>query len=199
MSQRADGSKPNNGGVSTRLDEELIKKICDAVLIGCFPTVAALYARVPPQTFGDWIKRGLERPDSIYGQLYEALQFTLGQSEMRDVAALETFIKGRPAEYLRDKDGSLVYDKNGSPIKTRKEIEPDLRALMFKLDRRWQKSWGRIVGPDATNDLFNENTRHEAKNEIDVTPESVKQEKEYIDHVVEQLSKAGYGKIEGRK
>jgi len=190
MSRRlVDGTLTGSNGRDTNLNEDIIKQICDAVKLGCFPVTAALYAKINPYTFARWMRRGVEEPDSIYGALVSSMRHTLGEAEMRDLAALETFIRGRPAEFLRDEDGRIMKNESGVPIKIRDEIKPNLNAIMFKMDRRWQERWGKVVKFDEGIDVLMSNTK--AVNE-DVNIDHAIKERDRATHVLKQLAKAGY-------
>jgi hypothetical protein len=185
----SDGMRAVSPGRISELSEVTIKNICDAIRLGCFPITAALYAQVDPHTFRYWIRRGIAEPETRYGELLRAMQQSLGASEMRDVAALESFVRGRPAEYLLDKDGIVQKDDQGKPIVTREEIKPNLNAIMFKLDRRWQERWGKVVKFDDSLEALTGDIQSKTQ---DLSVEDAEKDKEHTTHILKQLSKAGY-------
>ena len=189
-----DGVRTVSTGRESELTPDVINKICDAIKIGCFPQVAAMYANVLPSTFRYWIRRGIEEPDSRYGELLNAVRSCLGQAEMRDVAALQAFIQGRPAEFMKDSNGNLVLDGNGNAIKIRDEVRPNITATMFKMERRWAANWGRQLRVDISSDILNDeeslSNQDDQEKEIDI--KEAERARDNTTHILKQLAKAGY-------
>lgn len=71
MSKGGDGKRPV--GRPTKLTEEVQRKICDALSLGNFRSVAAWHAGVSPKTFRDWMAQGKEDPDGPMGEFRRAV------------------------------------------------------------------------------------------------------------------------------
>lgn len=207
MSRRLiDGQLPvrpdniENDGRPSKLNDELIKQICNAIMLGAYPSVAAAFCRISPSTLSNWVRAGQKDPNSKCGELLAAMQHSLAIAQIRDQQALEHFVSGRPAEYAKDSSGKIQLDGAGNPIKIREEIKPDKSAIMFKLDRRWAKTWGSVLRVDAISDAIEETDLNIAgenvNGEKDVTPEAKKEiqsNEEYVAHMVKQFAKMGVG------
>lgn len=82
------GGEREGAGAPTKLDDDLTGKICQAIRAGNYMETAAAYAGVPRSTLYDWLKRGRDRPDSVYGALVEQVELAVAEAEVRDVALI---------------------------------------------------------------------------------------------------------------
>ena len=119
-------------GAPPKLNEQLIKTICDAIKMGAYIETAAQYAGVPKKTFHDWLKRGSARKNNIYGQLSHSIEQAWAEAELRDVLALERAAKGE----LEPKD---LNNPNKVPDYI---LKPDWRAAAWRLERKFARRWG---------------------------------------------------------
>lgn len=153
-------------GRPTRLekDPELIKKIRNAILLGAPVMTAAAINDVPYDTFREWIVHGRENPDSNYGELLKIVCKAVAEWEIRDLAAWDAHVTGRPAQYLKQQminaKGEPIFDSEGKPVMEyvrdadgnlileASEIKPDWRAAAERMARRKPKVWGQRLGID---------------------------------------------------
>jgi hypothetical protein len=87
------------------LNEDVQKKITDAIRLGNYIETAAAYAGVPKRTLYDWLKRGalaerkrdeglrLGRNDRLYLEFSHAVERALADSEMHDVLLIHQAAK----------------------------------------------------------------------------------------------------------
>ena len=140
------------------VNDDLINKMRQAILIGApVATAVALY-NVPPSTFKDWCQKAVKQPHGKYAKMIEILKKAVAEWEVRDLEAWDAHIIGRPAKYLMqpklDKSGQVMYDSDGKVVQEyvrnadgnliieHSEIKPDWRAAAERMARRKPRSWG---------------------------------------------------------
>jgi hypothetical protein len=82
------GGAREGAGQPTKLNAEVSEKICQAIRAGNYMETAAAYAGVAKPTLYNWLKRGRDEPDTIYGALVEAVELAVAEAEVRDVALI---------------------------------------------------------------------------------------------------------------
>lgn len=149
--------KGREKGSTQVLTPELIKEICQPLLIGLpLPTSAALH-RVSYDTLRFWVLSGYEHPTTVYGQFVQEIKKAIAEWEARDLSVIETHAHGRPAQYemevIREPDGTVLKDQNGkpmtqvakdsngNPILKSAEIKSDWKAALERLSRRMPRYW----------------------------------------------------------
>lgn len=157
----------DRGGAPSKLNHQLIENICKYIKQGNNVDTSAALNGIDSTTLRRWIMIG--RKDyhddihTLYAELYRGLGQAEAFAETRDLQLIDTCGHGRAAiyeRYKRDipekgiKEGDLVYDRNGNPILLAEAIQPDWRAVGWKMDRRWKKRWGNgVSGEDIMNDF----------------------------------------------
>lgn len=149
----------DKGGRPPDLTPELLEKIIAPLRIGARVTTAAALNAVNNDVLRNWVLKGHEQPDSLYGELIRRAFQAVAQWEIGDISVLHKHAFGAPAEHLmepaRNSNGDVVFDKDGNPVmqpvrdgdgnmivKT-KAIESDWRAAAHRLERRLPKYWYR--------------------------------------------------------
>lgn len=153
------------------LNPDIMKRLVNSIRMGNYIAVAARQYGVSPVTVHRWIARGISEPESIYGAFGKAVDQALAESEARDLASLDAAANGRPAQYERDKDGNIVLDKKGSPIKLTDEVKADAKWAAWKLERRARRRWGQTEAVQMA---------PEQELPIDVTPTEVSADQKAI-------------------
>jgi hypothetical protein len=82
------GGAREGAGQPTKLNAEVSEKICQAIRAGNYMETAAAYAGIAKPTLYNWLKRGRDEPDTIYGALVEAVELAVAEAEVRDVALI---------------------------------------------------------------------------------------------------------------
>lgn len=188
MSRRLlDGKLPerkpgSNKGRRAILDltPELMDQICAPLIIGAPIDTAAALRGVSYDTLRSWVIKGNTDPNSIYGVLLKRIAQSVAEWEARDLSVIEKHAQGAPPEYymeiVKDEHGNVMYDKNGDrimqvakdnegrPIIKRPGIKSDVKAAMWRLERRKPKYWERKIQiEDAAGVLSFDNKKPETK------------------------------------
>lgn len=185
LPQRPEGS--DKGGAPNKLqgiidvNPEVIQSIKNYLLLGMSLESTASLVGVNPTTFRRWLKNGLEDGDSIYGELYRQVIKTLASAEVRDLSIVDNAVQGRPAEYMKDKEGNLILDGEGKPVLIAAEIKPDWKAAAWKLSKMNPKRWGDKLGVTFDSDVL---PKYEEK---DVTPEKREKSREELKDTIKNL------------
>lgn len=141
------------------LTPALLQKISDALRIGGYIETAAALNGIGYATLRSWVLKGKTDPESLYGAFLAEVEKAVAEAEFRDLAGIDSFANGRPAEYayevVRNAAGEPVIlpdgkplmqiakDGDGNPIIKRSEVRPSWQAAAWKLERRNPKRWGR--------------------------------------------------------
>lgn len=80
--------KHNKQGRPTKLNEEVQRKICEALLLGCTYSIAAFYAGISERALFEWMTRGKEQNGDIYIRFYAAVKQAEAQSAIRSLATI---------------------------------------------------------------------------------------------------------------
>ena len=140
---------------STKLNQRIQDTIVTAVRHGNYLETAAALAGVHRDTLYEWLRKGAAAPEGdCYRDFSDTLTRAMAQSEAEAVAAINE--AGMPHEVTRCRitrkplfqDGKPVLDDDGNPvfieeILTETTQEHDWRALAWRLERRFNKRWGR--------------------------------------------------------
>ena len=161
---RKDAKQPGRPSDESRIDDQLMRNIRQALLIGAPVVTAAAISDIDYDTMRRWVLNAKEKPNSRYGALIRMMYKAISEYEARDLAVIEAHALGRPAQYLqqqaRDKDGQPIFGPDGKPVMeyvkdgegnlivTQSEIKSDWRAAMERLSRRKPKSWARHLNID---------------------------------------------------
>lgn len=159
-----DGKNPtkppdaNKGGAPTLLTPELMENIVAPLRIGARVPTAAAFNNVSYDVMRNWVLKGRQDPDSIYGVLIKKVEKAIAEWEMRDISVIEKHAMGAPAEYekevVRNSNGDVVMvdgkplmqvarDADGNPIIKSHAIRSDWKAAIERLRSRLPKYWGR--------------------------------------------------------
>lgn len=113
--------KKGTDGAPTKLTQELITKLCNAIRGGVYAETAAQLCGVHKATFYVWLKKGSGTQSGLCKVLNDAVCKALAESEARDV-------------FVIDKAGQLG----------------DWRASAWRLERKFSKRWGRTEKLEVT-------------------------------------------------
>lgn len=153
---------PARPGAPTKLTPEIIKTICNALLIGNYFETACAVAGIHKDSAYAWLKLATKNPKSIHKQFSDAVSVAQANAESRDLAVIEITAHGTKAQY--DENGHLV----------RAEVQRDWRAAAWRLERKHPKKWGRLdrheitgkdAGPLTFVDLIRDLEREKAESE----------------------------------
>ena len=76
-------------GRPTKLTPELQEKVCAALRVGNYATVAIQYAGISEHTYYEWLQRGESEPGSIYERFRAAVRKAEADAEVEGVAIIE--------------------------------------------------------------------------------------------------------------
>lgn len=145
--------KPGRGGRKTRLTPELIKSICDKLLLGNYLSTACLTSGVNPTTALNWIRRGEgrdpERPSRpIYVEFGEAVKKATRQAEHALLGTIRKASVGGDVLEETDitttrtaKDGTTTTDHK----RTYKKSGANWFAAAWIMERRYAKRWAKKI------------------------------------------------------
>ena len=150
------GGRPKG---TTKLTPEIQDKIVAAIYAGNYLETAAAAAGVHKQTFYDWLYKGAnakkgDKTAEIYKRFSDAVLKAMAESEAVAIAAIHQAGMPRDVTKTRTVRKQLivgdkpVLDENGRPVFTTETVtevvrETDWRALAWRLERRFNKRWGR--------------------------------------------------------
>ena len=156
-------TRPTSAGAPPLVDRTLIRKICESLILGLTPKLAAQYCGVHQDTFFTWIRRGkkeMSDPDSIYGELYREIEVSRARAIARAMIVIDQAMTGKAPvyeyEFITDENGKILEDKNGNPLKKIardnngkpiiKEfgMKPDPSLAVWKTERLAPREYGRI-------------------------------------------------------
>ena len=127
-----------------RLTDEVMKKICNSLRAGAYIETACALAGVSKVSLYAWLKKGNDKPNSIYGEFLNAVDKAQAEAEMRDLINIDNSAMGRKYEYERDANGKLVMNQNGDPILITQGQQASWQASAWRLERKHPKKWGRL-------------------------------------------------------
>lgn len=143
MSKGKSFRKVKPGEEVTKLNDEIIEKICNNLRLGSYIETAVVMAGVRKQTFYNWCKLAHEKPRSIYMRLLDAVEKAQEEATTRDLLNIDKCAMGREPVYMRDENGGIVFSENGKPVVLQPGILPDASLSTWRLERRRPKEWGR--------------------------------------------------------
>jgi hypothetical protein len=85
----AKGSGKNRGGQPTKLTAEIQAKIVKLVQAGNFRETACAAVGICPRTMRNWLRAGVEQPDSKYARFAGALAKAEAIAEARGITAIQ--------------------------------------------------------------------------------------------------------------
>lgn len=126
-----------NGRPSRSEDPELVNKVLQTVRLGLHIEVAAAMCKVSAYSLTNWIRKGRERPESIFGAFVVDLEKAVADAEFRDMSIVDQFAHGRDAQYVMEpvtepvfnSNGEIIYDRDGYPI-TKPSLDQNGNPLM---------------------------------------------------------------------
>jgi len=75
-------------GRPTRLTEEVQRKVCEAVLLGCTYDIAASYAGISQRSLFQWLASGREGQGELYENFYAAVKNAEAMNAVRNLASI---------------------------------------------------------------------------------------------------------------
>lgn len=115
--------RPLLSGSQLEADPKLIERISNMIRIGSYIEVAAAVNGIGYSTLREWVTKGKEHPESLYGEFARALQKALSDAEIRDLASVDVHATGREAVYEREpimevvlENGIPLHDDDGRPL-----------------------------------------------------------------------------------
>lgn len=129
---------------------ELAEEMANYIRIGLNPAKAYKMKGIKTTTFDMWMhqanKSKMKGQQNAYTAFLDVLDKAVVECETRDVMNIDSFAFGKPAEYVRypedhPRRGELQLDGAGNPILLRPAITPDMKASMWRLERRFKKDW----------------------------------------------------------
>lgn len=150
---KKNSKNPAPKGRPTKLTPEVIQKLRQAMLTGVDLGTAAAYVGIKVETYRNWLKRGRNKGDGLYGELIRTIERAHAEVQIKDLMTIDAFSVGVKAEYLmrpaKDNQGKVQYDRqgnvilepvvdeNGRYIKIKSEAKRDWRAAAFRLERKY--------------------------------------------------------------
>lgn len=125
----------------TKLTPETHEKIVRLIHPGgCYLETACAAAGIGTQTMRDWLKRGADKPSTIYGKFAADVELALGQDEARAVMTLAQL----SSSTVR---GSADCDNCGERVTIDVPVPGNvqLNAIQWKLSRKNPKRWGNRI------------------------------------------------------
>lgn len=104
----------NKVGRPPKITDQKIQEIANTIASGAYPEIAARRHGISSATYYEWMKKGLQRPNSKYAEFREAVLKAKAIAECNDVLIIETAAR------------------NGS-----------WQAAMTRLERMYPDRWGR--------------------------------------------------------
>ena len=132
-------------GRKTKLDEDIIERVCELVKLQLSWTQIAYIVGIDPRTLRYWRERGSQekpkRGDKIYIKFVEAVNRAEAETYVEAVKVFRQAILGGAKQTSRK-----VVIENGIPVKTEiteKTLAPNWKAALEYLSRRHPETWGR--------------------------------------------------------
>jgi transposase len=138
----------NKGGRPTKLNDEIVGRIADAVRAGAYVETAAAFAGINKDTFYAWLKRGAKDRErhttSAHTRFADAIEKAGADAEIFALATIQQFAKGFPVEQTtvimeRNAAGELKEIERRTETKSRREWQ----AAAWMLERSHPERWGR--------------------------------------------------------
>lgn len=159
--------KVSTGGAPEIINDEIIDRVCNAMRAGAYIETAAAIAGIGKSTLHNWLKKGNQNPDSIYGRFLSAVEQAMHECVMRDLLNIDKCAMGKEVEFVYDENGTLVLDEKGRPIVKSPAIAPDWSASAWRLERRHARQWSKVETVNTNPiDSRNEKTVEELEKEL---------------------------------
>lgn len=135
--------KDSLGGRPPKLNDDLIKRICNNLMLGMYVETAVVMEGIQKSIFYEWCNQAHKKPNSIYKRFLDAVQTAQAKAEARDLLNIDKCAMGREWEYERDEKGNLIFNSRGNPIPKRLGVAPDWHASAWRLERRAGSKWNK--------------------------------------------------------
>ena len=149
-------------GRKSKLNEDVVKKITDALRVGNTRRAAAQAAGVSEQTLYNWLETGKSAKSGQFFEFFESVTRAEAECEVQNVAILKKAAAGWDTRTTRtkthtvkevttDSSGKPIPGPNGEPLQTvttqtetvvTEGREFDWRAALEWLKRRRRMDWG---------------------------------------------------------
>ena len=132
-------------GRKTKLDADMIERICELIKLQCSWSQIGYIVGVDPRTLRNWRERGgqekTKRGDKIYREFVEEINRAEAEMYQEAVSVFRNAIRG--GEKILNKE---IIMENGIPVRTKiteKELAPNWKAAVEWLSRRHPETWSR--------------------------------------------------------
>lgn len=106
-------------GRPTRLTEEVQRKICEAVLLGCTYDIAASWAGISQRSVFEWLARGRDGNGDIYVRFYAAVKQAEANNAVRNLASIAQSAKDgdwRAAAFMLERRHGFIKEGDRATI-----------------------------------------------------------------------------------
>lgn len=110
------GGRPFGSKTLLEKDPSLIEKVAQVLSIGSHIEVAAAVNGIGYATLREWVLKGKEHPESLYGAFNQAVQKALSTAETRDLNTIDQHANGRDAVFEYEVAMQPVLDDKGKVI-----------------------------------------------------------------------------------
>lgn len=173
------------------ITDKFIERAEKLFSIGLYESTVASLLGLHPEVFKDWLVRGAAYGHGVEAKLFNACIKSLSGSELEFVQMIREAAQGRPAEYVKDKDGNLIFDKEGKAVVLRSEIKPNPEWAAWMLERRFRSKYGRQI-EIKTSPLDNPHILPDTgQNEKDIGTDEAQSAVDELNHIMTQLKEAG--------
>ena len=145
-------------GRKTKLDEDMIARICELIKLQASWNQIADVVGIDPRTLRNWRERGSQekpkRGDKIYREFVEAVNRAEAESYIEAVQVFRNAVRGGDKTINKE-----IILENGIPVRTKiteKELAPNWKAALEWLSRRHPETWGRYETLRLETDLRSE-------------------------------------------
>jgi len=135
--------RKGKGNIKVKLTQGMIDTIVNCLRLGSYIETAAILAGIDKNTFYAWLKKGRAKPRSMYGKLLRSVLVAQQEAKIRDLTIIDKAANGRPAKFMRDENGKIMFNDKGRALIEEESLEPDWSASAWRLERRFPKEWGR--------------------------------------------------------
>lgn len=112
---KAGGKTPKQKGRPTKLNDEVVKKLTQAIRVGATYEIACLYAGITHQTLLNWKEIAKDKTSGPHFELFESITRAEGEAAIKWLALIE------------------------------KHADADAHWAAWKLERRYPEQYGRTV------------------------------------------------------
>lgn len=131
-------------GRSTKLDDKITKKICDAIKLGCTYELAANYAGIHVRTLYYWLQEGKQATRGKFFDFFQSVQEANGIGALQNLAYINQAAKDgdwRAAAWiLENRHGYKRQEQREQPIiQINTSGSTDVKQLVAKVQENNQK------------------------------------------------------------